>query len=147
MLNRILTAFPLLALASLTAILPACASEDEDSDSSNEAISFKLGVDLPWEVSTPQGEKVLPNLFYAEASQNEQVMPTTIGGRNQIDRLVYPTIGNPNLYVKGDSGDAFMTVLRVEHFVLNHLSGTVGDVVTDSKFYPKQVLPPFLRTF
>ncbi len=43
-----------------------------------------------------QGRDYLPNVFYADASENEQIMPWAIDGHVQIDRLVYPTLGNPN---------------------------------------------------
>ena len=76
----------------------------------------------PWEVVSDQGETYLPNTFYADASQNEQVMPTALDGRYMIDRLVYPTIGNPNLYVKEDASDSFMTVLRLEPSTIAHLA-------------------------
>ncbi len=78
--------------------------------------------ELPWEVTTDQGEVVLPNLFYAEASENEQIMPLTlVGERYQIDRLVYPTIGNPNLYERDRSDDALLVVLRLEEKLYAHL--------------------------
>ena len=34
-------------------------------------------------------------------------MPYAIDGHVMIDRLVYPTLGNPNLYVKSDPSDEF----------------------------------------
>jgi hypothetical protein len=79
--------------------------------------------EFPWQISTPQGETVLPNYLYAEKSENEQVIPTTVKLRHrrghgtfnyEIDRVIYPTLGNPNLYVKADIEDALMVVLRVE---------------------------------
>jgi hypothetical protein len=75
--------------------------------------------ELPWEVVSEQGETYLPNMFYADNSQTEQVMPLAIDGRLFIDRLVYPTIGNPNLYVKDDPKDSMMAVLRIEQSVLD----------------------------
>ena len=38
-----------------------------------------------------------------------------------IDRLVYPTLGNPNLYTKNDPNDQFMAVLRIEDAAFAHL--------------------------
>jgi len=64
----------------------------------------------------------VPNVFYAEASENEQIMPLTIDGRHVIDRLVYPTIGNPNLFVRSENGESFLTVMRLEKELLAHLS-------------------------
>ena len=78
--------------------------------------------ELPWEVVSDQGETYLSNVFYAEATENEQIMPTAIDGHYQIDRMVYPTIGNPNLYVKGDPKDSFMMVLRLEDEAVAHLA-------------------------
>ena len=68
----------------------------------------------PWEVISNHGETYLPNVFYADASQNEQIMPWALDGHVQIDRLIYPTLGNPNLYTKSDATDEFVSVLRVE---------------------------------
>ncbi len=75
----------------------------------------------PWEVISKKGETYLANVFYAEPSQNEQVMPWTIDGRTMIDRLVYPTLGNPNLYVKADADDELVMVLRIEPDAFDHL--------------------------
>lgn len=75
----------------------------------------------PWEVLSKRGETYLANVFYAEPSQNEQVMPWKIDGRTMIDRLVYPTLGNPNLYVKGDAEDELVMVLRIEADAFEHL--------------------------
>ncbi|MCW5833401.1 MAG: metallophosphoesterase [Labilithrix sp.] len=75
----------------------------------------------PWEVVSKKGETYLANVFYADASQNEQIMPWAIDGRAMIDRLVYPTLGNPNLYVKADAEDELVMVLRVEPDAFDHL--------------------------
>ncbi len=80
--------------------------------------------ELPWEVVSDQGETYLSNIFYADPSENEQIMPYALAGHVQIDRLVYPTLGNPNLYVKSDPADAFMTVLRIEEGAFAHLKPT-----------------------
>lgn len=78
--------------------------------------------ELPWEVATDQGEVVLPNLFYVEASENEQIMPLALEGqRCQIDRLIYPTIGNPNLFERDKDGDELLVVLRLEETLYEHL--------------------------
>src|SRR4051812_41267283 len=80
----------------------------------------------PWEVVSNHGETYLANVFYSDASQNEQVMPWVINGRATIDRLVYPTLGNPNLYVKDDANDELMMVLRIEPNAFDHLAPSVG---------------------
>jgi hypothetical protein len=115
-------------LSALTAIaLPGCATSEDDDESSEAAVTAGAGAELPWEVTTDQGETVLPNLFYAEPSENEQVMPTAIRGHSQIDRLVYPTIGNPNLYTKSDRNDSFMAVLRLEESAFAHLAPNMSE--------------------
>ncbi|RYZ64947.1 MAG: hypothetical protein EOP08_07965, partial [Proteobacteria bacterium] len=96
------------------------------SGSSGDGPSATLDDELPWEVVTEQGETVLPNVYYADASQNEQVMPHTVEGHAQIDRLVYPTLGNPNLYLREDDADSLLVVLRVEDAALAHLAPTLG---------------------
>ncbi len=75
----------------------------------------------PWEVISNKGETYLPNVFYADASENEQIMPYALDGHVMIDRLVYPTIGNPNLYTKSDANDEFVVVLRIEEAAFAHL--------------------------
>ncbi|MDB4935888.1 MAG: hypothetical protein JWP87_2860 [Labilithrix sp.] len=80
----------------------------------------------PWEVVSNKGETYLANVFYADASQNEQVMPWMIDGRAVIDRLVYPTLGNPNLYVKDEANDELTMVLRIEPNAFDHLAPKAG---------------------
>lgn len=84
------------------------------------AVAEKLA-EKPWEVISNKGETYLPNVFYADASQNEQIMPWALDGHVQIDRLVYPTLGNPNLYTKNDPNDQLMAVLRIEDEAYAHL--------------------------
>jgi hypothetical protein len=114
-----LAAGALLVLAVTTA---ACAGVDDETAATEAALAAIGAGDKPWEVTSEKGESLLPNLFYAEATENEQVMPTTIGGRYAIDRMVYPTIGNPKLYVKEDARDTLTVVLRIEEDVLAHLA-------------------------
>lgn len=78
-------------------------------------------VERPWEVLSNKGETYLSNVFYADPEENEQIMPWAVDGRAVIDRLVYPTIGNPNLYVKGDADDELVMVLRIEDDAYAHL--------------------------
>lgn len=109
--------------------------DDVDTDasssgaSSGKAPSRSLDDELPWEVITEHGETVLPNVYYADPSQNEQVMPHTLAGHAQIDRLIYPTFGNPNLYLREDDTDSLLLVLRVEDSALAHLAPTLGEQV------------------
>ena len=123
-----------LGVAGLTALAVACGSSDGSPDAkpngtppaasspdpamsapgaNDPAVADQL-VEKPWEVISNKGETYLPNVFYADASQNEQIMPWALDGHVQIDRLVYPTLGNPNLYTKSDPNDEFVSVLRIE---------------------------------
>ncbi len=79
----------------------------------------------PWEVISDKGETYLSDVFYADAAQNEQVMPYAIDGHTMIDRVIYPTLGNPNLYTKADKQDSFMVVTRLEDEAIAHLSPKV----------------------
>src|SRR5438045_3226979 len=120
----------LIAFASMATLAIACGSGASDESSptapgapldpkdkppgaDDPVVAEKL-LEKPWEVVSNKGETYLPNVFYADASQNEQIMPVALDGHTMIDRMVYPTIGNPNLYTKGDANDQFMVVLRVE---------------------------------
>lgn len=82
----------------------------------------------PWEIVSNKGETYLPNVFYADASENEQIMPYALDGHVMIDRLVYPTIGNPNLYTKSDPKDEFVVVLRIEDAAIAHLSPKIEPI-------------------
>lgn len=107
----------------------ACSSSADDDNSANDdanALTEQGAGDLPWEVRSRKGETYLPNIFYAEPSENAQIMPLTIKGRHQIERLIYPTIGNPNLYVKADATDEMMMVLRVEQPLLDAVGAATG---------------------
>ena len=75
----------------------------------------------PWEVVSKKDETYLANVFYADAIENEQIMPFSIEGRPRIDRLIYPTLGNPNLYMKDDVDDELVIVLRLEDSAYAHL--------------------------
>jgi Calcineurin-like phosphoesterase len=90
-------------------------------------IAKKL-TEKPWEVVSNKGETYLPNVFYAEASENEQIMPYAIDGHVMIDRLIYPTLGNPNLYTKNDVNDELVVVLRIEDAAFAHLGAKVERV-------------------
>lgn len=93
-----------------------------DGPGSPSAPSAEQLRERPWEIVSSKGETYLANVFYADASQNEQIMPWRIDGRAVIDRLVYPTLGNPNLYVKSDASDELVMVLRIEPDAYAHLA-------------------------
>jgi hypothetical protein len=86
----------------------------------------------PWEINN-QLESYLPDIFYSSDYQNEQVMPMTITSpgvdsletrrKYAIDHIIYPTIGNPNLYVRNEQGyeDDLTVVLRIEEPLFNQI--------------------------
>lgn len=85
--------------------------------------------ELPWEIRSEQGETYVPNVFYAEATDNEQIMPLKgDDGRYGIDRMIYPTLGNPNIYVRTDPADSLTVVLRMEESAIAHLTPTEVEV-------------------
>jgi hypothetical protein len=133
-----LTAIALLGVAAFMTLAVGCAAEDnpggsaprEDESTSGgpaqdgeayDGVPAAALKERPWEVVSNKGETYLANVFYAESSQNEQLMPWTIDGRTMIDRMIYPTLGNPNLYVKGDDQDELVIVLRIEPDAFDHL--------------------------
>ena len=131
------------ALLGLSVIVPACGSDrdgfnDDVAPPSGEApvpttpgeepVDPKALVERPWEIVSNKGETFLPNVFYAEPSENEQIMPYAIDGHTMIDRLVYPTLGNPNLYVKGDPNDELIIVLRIEDEAYAHLGAKIEPI-------------------
>ncbi len=116
----------LLAVGCLV-VAGGCTDASEVPPSAENLID--ASVELPWEVRSEAGETVLPNVYYAEATENEQVMPTAVAGYRGIDRLIYPTIGNPNLYVRSDESDSLLVVLRMEPDAIAHLNPTKGDAV------------------
>lgn len=130
----------LLAIPTLSSV--ACSADATDDSPQTEEALTQLGADdLPWEVRSRKGETYLPNIFYAEPSETAQIMPLTVRGRHQIERLVYPTIGNPNLYVKSDATDEMMMVLRVEGGLLQDIGAQIGERVQGSRYLRKVALP------
>lgn len=127
-----LALFPL-----VVAQLQGCGSESDPGGDGNTSPTATPGTDggpgtptdppvdlrkeRPWEVISEKGETYLSDVFYADAVQNEQVMPYAIDGHVMIDRLIYPTLGNPNLYTKSDAKDSFMMVMRLEDAAIKHL--------------------------
>jgi hypothetical protein len=140
--SRVLSCLPLLALVAMA---PACGVSDEEDDDSAAALSEPGEGELPWEVRSRSGETYLPNVFYAEPSENEQIMPLTLDGRYQIDRLIYPTLGNPNLFVKSDARDELMTVMRLENELVGLLGATITRPVGSSRFLRHVDIPEQLR--
>lgn len=81
-----------------------------------------------WEVENSEYELIVPDVFYADEVQNEQIMPTLVNvprssGQGtvsyQINNLIYPTIGNPNLFVKGGEDEELTVVLRIPSDKIN----------------------------
>lgn len=129
---------------ALTISLAACGSDDAPSATAEQPTKpadrgepagptpvddAARVAERPWEVISNKGESYVPDVFYADASQNEQIMPYAIDGHVMIDRLIYPTLGNPNLYVKADPSDEFVTVMRIEDEAIAHLAPKVEPIV------------------
>lgn len=137
---RSLTAAALFGIVLGTSVLVGCGSDETEEEvvekkKKNDDPKPNDGTDgptydelpaaqlreRPWEVVSNKGETYLANVFYAERSENEQIMPWAIDGHTMIERLVYPTLGNPNLYVKADATDELLVVLRMEPDTFEHL--------------------------
>ncbi len=114
---------------------PGSKSDDQTSAGEEGTLSPDQLRERPWEVVSNKGETYLANVFYSDASENEQVMPWALG-KPAIDRLVYPTLGNPNLYVKDDAEDELMMVLRIEPDAFEHLRPRVAAADGDA---PREV--------
>ena len=102
------------ATACVTIVACSRSNDAERSDAPLNAIAAGLA-EGPWEILSNKGETYLPNVFYADASQNQQLMPYALDGHVMIDRLIYPTLGNPNLYTRSDAEDELTVVLRLEN--------------------------------
>jgi hypothetical protein len=114
------------------AALPGGTTEDagsraDPSPLSPEQIARRVA-ERPWEVLSNKGEAYVPNVFYADAAENEQIMPYALDGHVMIDRLIYPTLGNPNLYSKADDTDELVVVLRVEESAYAELNAKAEPV-------------------
>lgn len=80
----------------------------------------------PWEISN-NVSSLVPDMFYSSDLQNEQIMPTAIKYSNSskkrkyiIDNIIYPTLGNPALFVQHEKGydeDTMSVVLRMDENV------------------------------
>ena len=97
----LLTAFSVCISTVQAAAIPGCAEEEPK----------------PWELKSKDCETFLSNIHYADAVMNEQVADLRLGsGANkyfQIDRLIYPVIGAPNLFF-GGTGDELVVMLNLE---------------------------------
>jgi hypothetical protein len=98
----------------------------------------------PWEILSNKGETYVPNVFYADPSENEQIMPYAIDGHVMIDRLIYPTLGNPNLYTKADPKEELVIALRVEEDALSALGARIEPIPGQAR--SKLVVPDDART-
>lgn len=113
--------FKHLFLLSLTSVLIfACTSKSPN----HRGIAGQATKIKPWQVMSTKGELIVSDVFYADDIQNDQAMnldvviPTSDGKskfKYGIDSLIYPTIGNPKLFIKSDDKDAMMTVMRIDH--------------------------------
>lgn len=97
-----------------------------DTDRARRNKPEELNWDAPWEV-TDRGETYVRDVFYADDIQTTQVI-STYADRSGIRQLIYPTLGNPNLYVKNDANDALVVVLRLEKFLWRPIHDGRGKV-------------------
>lgn len=78
-----------------------------------------------WEIKNRRGVTVLPDMFYSDEEQNLQIMPISLNNNNrpQINNVIYPTLGNPSLFIKctkdtpcspESKSDELMIVLRLD---------------------------------
>lgn len=110
----------LVAVSSLA--LFACSTEVEvDHEDDEVALTAGGKGELPWEIVSERGETLVPDVFYADDVQTEQIMPVAINGHVMINRMIYPTIGNPKLFDKSDANDSAIVALRLEDAILAHL--------------------------
>lgn len=92
------------------------------SDVSADGVDAALCTERAWEVYNKACDSIVPDIFYADDVQTEQLMPTeTAFGRKQIDQLIYPTLGNPNLVVVDSEKSTLDFVLRLESNALASL--------------------------
>ncbi len=112
-MNLILTNIILISLLSCTL-----------SNRNFRGLASKSTSIRPWQVMSTKGEIIISDVFYADDIQNDQAMnldviiPTSDGKskfKYGINSLIYPTLGNPKLYIKPDQQDEMMAVLRINH--------------------------------
>lgn len=109
-------------LSTLIALLVGCSSMPANTPGIFRGLAETGSRDLPWEMGGEDGEMYLPDVFYADDAQNEQIMPTTMAsGRHQIDRLIYPTIGNPHMFIR-NRGKSLVFALRLEPEIINAMN-------------------------
>lgn len=102
-----------------------------------------------WQIKNTRGVTVLPDIYYSDDIQNFQIMPMGLSqnqGRPLIDNIIYPTLGNPSLFIKcvesivvkkcseESKKDTFMTVLRLEHQIKVDLFKSSNAQSKDTKY-------------
>lgn len=97
-----------------------------------------INLNKPWELNNGV-ESYVPNIFYNADSETGQIMPMTVKLDDSvnskrlyaIERILYPTLGNPNLYVRNEDSyiDDITVLLRVEKKLIYSLrkAGTKQD--------------------
>lgn len=153
MTSKTLT-FGFLAMAAAALTFNGCAGRSEKSqtystengvgwfDRSERKPAAEGVKEYPWEVLGPNGETLLPNVYYAESSENQQIMPLSLSGHMQIDRLIYPTIGNPNLFVKSEPSHQLTYVLRLEEEAFQFLNPRYSPEPNKPQFFETLQLAP-----
>jgi len=121
----------------LAVCLSACVlfkDSDVESRSVASESGAELSTDYPWEISNDRGETYLTDIYYSSDFQNEQIIPTTVKDiltgkmKNGVNRIIYPTLGNPNLFVKNDQydkDDSVSIVMRIEERIWKQLSANL----------------------
>jgi len=146
----------LFVLAFVSALAWGCSGDGGGADdvdalggktpppTADEAALAAQLAEKPWEILSNKGETYVPNVFYADPSENEQIMPYAIDGHVMIDRLIYPTLGNPNLYAKSDPREELVVALRVETEALARVGARIEPIPGEAR--SRLVLPDDART-
>ena len=151
-LTRMLTAIVMIttATAALTTS-PAMAAKKattfETGKFNNKIPGCNQGKQIPWHLTSKDCETYLPNIHYADAVMNEQVMDLRLKDKQgeryyQIDRLIYPTIGAPNLFFRypdnwKDKFDEFVVMLNLDDSDYNALLAKKANNKQDARLYLK----------
>jgi hypothetical protein len=107
-----------------------------------------VGKQTPWHLTSKDCETFLPDIHYADAVNNEQVMDLRLKDANgerfyQIDHLIYPTLGAPNLFFKypdtyKDKFDEFVVMLNLPDSTYSPLLQNKPNNKRDSRLYLNQ---------
>lgn len=130
-------------LTGIALYFSSCSFIQKKTSVDVERVPASIGAKA-WEVENQENETIVPDVFYSDNVQNEQIMPTQVilngsgGGQvsYQINTLIYPTIGNPNLFVKGKENEELTVVLRAPPLWLTSLDAKYGEKPSASTLIP-----------